>query len=426
MGYGFCFSGNICDYRTVLLRAPPESPLFEAKAEHREQFPNSEIAKEDKYYVLNIFYPLGLTFEIMEGSVFSQDLLDAVSILSANNRELQYMQISEDRIYVPRSPYGNSRNILAALSQIIVELIAHVLRLKAIISRNGEPQNQKQRLAAIYLDSQRKISETAIVVAEWTLFRGRGIREDCDPKEMGELLDSHLSILPPERFDAETITRIKSIILDRKSHLMNNGELFQHGNLTTLFLPNMQDSCKRFLDGILKPAVSAEGNPIFAHLSFSVFLCFLVAVYRATFSEEKGEQSTSEGERKKAVLPPRLQRWARFLPQEYPAPPEDVAWVLPDEDAEQFLSQFDDALLASRESNPKHFSDMAHLTGTWEGDDWWLSSNWIRWAWMVVEQEGVEVPDDPLKFVAGTQNTAGAGGVLSMTYYLYIPQTAPS
>ncbi|KAK2768431.1 hypothetical protein FQN54_000286 [Arachnomyces sp. PD_36] len=409
MGYGFCFRGNICDYRTVTLRAPPGSPLSEAKADHREQFPDSELLKEDKYYVLNVFYPLGSSFDILEGSVFSQDLLDAVSVLSANNRELGYLQFAEDRIYIPRAPYGNSRNILAALSQIVVELISHVVRLKGIASRNGKPQNQKQLLADIYIDSQRKISESAIAIAEWTLYRGRGA--DWGAEKTEKFLDSHLSLLPPERFDDDTLSRIKSIILSRKSLLPDNGELLGYEDLTTLFSPEVQDLCKQFFAGILKPGVpGGEENPMFTQLAYSVFLCFLIAVDRTT--SPKGDE---------AKLPPRLQKWARFLPQEYPEPPEDVAWVLPDEDAEQFLSQFDEAVLSTRESNPGLFSNMAHLTGPWEGDEWWLLSNWIRWAWMVVEQEGVEVPDDPVKFIAA-QGASGAAEVLSMSHYLYIPQ----
>lgn len=416
MGYGFCNRRNICDYRSVILRAPPGSPLCEAKEDHREQFPNSEFLKEDRYYVLNVFYPLGSSFDILEGTVFSQDLLDAVSIISANNRELGYLQFAQDRIYVPRSPYGNSRNILAALSQIVIELISHVVRLKGIASRNGKPQNQKQMLADIYIDNLRKMSESAIAIAEWTLFCGRGV--DWGTEKTKAFLDSHLKMLPPERFDEETISRIESLILNKRSLLPDSGELFGYENLTSLLPPDMEGLCKLFFGGILKPAVAGgEENPMFTHLAYSAFICFLAAVDRTTGSEAKGPD-TGEG---KTALPPRLQKWARFLPQEYPEPPEDVSWVLPDEDEEQFLSQFDDALLAARESDPKHFSDMAHLTGNWEGDEWWLSSNRIRWAWMVVEQETVEVPNNPLRFVAA-QEAPGAREVLSMSHYLYIPQ----
>lgn len=417
MGYGFCSRGNICDYRSVILRAPPGSPLSEAKDDHRQQFPDSELSKEDKYYVLNVFYPLGSSFDILEGSVFSQDLLDAVSILSANNRELAYLQFAQDRIYIPRSPYGNSRNILAALSQIVVELISHVVRLKGIASRNGKPQNQKQMLADIYIDSQRKISESAIAIAEWTLSQGRGAHGGSKKVEKA-FIDSHMSMLPPDRFDCETISRMESIILNRRSLLPDCGELVHYENLRTLLAPTIEIFYSIFFENILMLAVArGDKNPMFTHIAFSTFLCFLVAIDKTASSKGQGTQTGVFGK----GLPPRLQKWARFLPQEYSEPPEDVAWVLPDEDTEQFLSQFEDSLARVRKSSPTDFSVMAQLIDNWEGDEWWLSSNRIRWAWMVVEQESVEVPNDPLKFVAA-QDAPSAREVLSMSHYLYIPR----
>ena len=50
-------------------------------------------------------------------------------------------------------------------------------------------------------------------------------------------------------------------------------------------------------------------------------------------------------------------------------------------------------------------------------NDWWLSPNWLRWAWLVLEQEMVmNVVDDPFKEMCG-----GIRGNLKMTNLLYIP-----
>lgn len=147
---------------------------------------------------------------------------------------------------------------------------------------------------------------------------------------------------------------------------------------------------------------SGESSPFV----FPIFVCFITAVYRAA-------PDTPE-------LPPRLAKWARFLLEKYPSPPDDVAWMLEDEDDEQLASLFDEEVLETmRTRNQAVFDDLAAFTGDWKGDNWWLSPNWIRWAWMLVEQESVQAPDDPLHMLSA----GGSGQVmLSTVSYLYIPQ----
>ena len=96
--------------------------------------------------------------------------------------------------------------------------------------------------------------------------------------------------------------------------------------------------------------------------------------------------------------------------------------MLEDEDDEGLVSLFDEEVLETmRTRNSAVFSELAGFTGDWQGDNWWLSPNWIRWAWMLIEQESVQVPDDPLRMLA-----AGEPGqesvMLSTASYLYIPQ----
>lgn len=90
------------------------------------------------------------------------------------------------------------------------------------------------------------------------------------------------------------------------------------------------------------------------------------------------------------------------------------------------LSAFDEIVETLRARKPALFSSVSYLTGDWEGDAWWLSPNWLRWAWMVAEQEIVSVVDDPLQFV--TTKRLGAGGpvALSTSPYLYVPQEVES
>jgi hypothetical protein len=120
-----------------------------------------------------------------------------------------------------------------------------------------------------------------------------------------------------------------------------------------------------------------------------------------------------------SFLPPRLSQWASFILDHYLPPPDDVAWAVEDEDDESLLSEFDEVLETLREQSAEVFSKLEPFTGGWQGDAWWLSPNWARWAWMMTEQECVQAPEDPL----GLLSSEGSGNVmLSTETYLYIPQ----
>ncbi|KAJ9215299.1 hypothetical protein DTO166G4_3184 [Paecilomyces variotii] len=412
MNYGFCIPENPCDYRVVSLRAPPGSPLYEVKIRQKQEFPETG-DKEDQYYVFNVSYPLLAAETSLEHSIFSPDLFGAVSVLSANDRELQTLEVTKEGLRIPLEPYGNSRNVLASLSQVIVELITHIVKLKSSGESLQEPQNLKQAHAKIYRDSQVMLSETAIVIAEWTLARAR--HQDTQAL----LPDSYLSRIPRGKFSEETTARIKSRLTESKSLLRKEGELFQFSEVFALLPQEIQEPCRACLRDILShakqfitpsPPENASGP-----LGYAVLFCLLSSIYRSAGS--------SPG---KSKLPPRLTRWIRVLLETYQPPPEDVSWVLPDEEDEEMLSAFDEIVETLRARKPALFSSVSYLTGDWEGDAWWLSPNWLRWAWMVAEQEIVSVVDDPLQFV--TTKSIGAGGpvALSTSPYLYVPQEVES
>jgi hypothetical protein len=103
----------------------------------------------------------------------------------------------------------------------------------------------------------------------------------------------------------------------------------------------------------------------------------------------------------------------------YLPPPDDVAWAVEDEGDETLLGEFDEVLETMRAQNSEIFSKLEPFTGGWQGDAWWLSPNWVRWAWMMTEQECVQAPEDPLALLS----SEGSGNVmLSTETYLYIPQ----
>ncbi|KAI9931355.1 hypothetical protein ASPWEDRAFT_34063 [Aspergillus wentii DTO 134E9] len=413
VNYGFCLPKNPCDYRIVNLRAPPGSPLYQAKAAQRQMYPELAKDADDHYYVFNVFYPLLTPDTSMENAIFSPALFNGVAVLAANDRELETLEISESGIRIP-DLYGNSRTILAALSQIIIELITHIVKLKSSGQDLQHPQNLKQTHAKVYRDSQIMLSETALVVAAWTLTRARQHGFGGSWDETKSLLASHMARVPAGKFPGEIISRIQVRILERKSLLVNDGELFDLNDLFGILPGDMQENFKSCHQGISTQSSRAmpvlRGSPGSSPFAFPIFLCFVTAVYQNSKSSPENPQ-----------LPARLVKWVNLILENNPTPPDDVAWMLEDEDDEHMVSEFDEVLEDMKTRNQSVFSNIAQYTGEWKEDSWWLAPNWLRWAWMVMEQETVQVPDDPLKLLAA--GGPGQGSVmLSTVSYLYIPQ----
>ncbi|KAL4908177.1 hypothetical protein BDW74DRAFT_146998 [Aspergillus multicolor] len=427
MNYGFCLSNNPCDYRTVSLRAPPGSPLHFAREQQKQLFPSSSTNNtEDPFYVFNVFYPLIAPEIPMEHSIISPALFDAISVLAANQRELETLEISEHAIQIANR-YGNSRAALSALSQIVIELITHIVRLKSTEpDESRQPQNLKQTHAKVYRKSQITLSESALVIAAWSLQRARthGLQGGWD--ETKHLLSQHMARVPPGKFPEHIKSRIQVRILERPSILLHSGELFSFLDILSLLQPCEADvfpAAQECLTTILKTAsrripalrgITANASPF----RFPLFACFVVAVHLTN----RHKHSAASSHERQSFLPPRLSRWASFLLDHYLPPPDDVAWALEDEDDERLVGEFDEVLSELRERK-ELFEKLEPFTGGWHGDAdaWWLSPNWVRWAWMMTEQETVQVPEDPLALLAGSDEEGG-NVMLETETYLYIPQ----
>ncbi|KAL2813184.1 hypothetical protein BDW59DRAFT_178327 [Aspergillus cavernicola] len=434
MNYGFCLAENPCDYRTVGLRAPPGSPLQIAREQQKRLFPDSSNDAEDPYYVFSVFYPLLSPDIPMEHSIFSPALFNAVSVLAANQRELETLEVSKHEIRVS-DIYENSRAAIAAISQIIIELITHIVRLRVSgPEESKQPENLKQTHAKIYRDSQIRLSETALVIAAWTLQRARlhGLQGGWD--ETKQLLNNHMARISPGKFPQEVQSRTQVRILERPSLLTSSGELFTLPESLALLSVEIQtplQECLKTISTTASRRISAlRGIPQEASpFRFPLFACFVIAAHTTT----RHNHSLPSGQRQRASpLPPRLSQWANFLLTHYPPPPSDVAWALEDEDDEALLSEFNEVLERMRERNTDAlFSNLEPFITGVQGDDdddddddddaWWLSPNWLRWAWMMTEQECVQAPEDPLALL--NSDGSGSGNVmLSTETYLYIPR----
>ncbi|KAL3477131.1 hypothetical protein BJX99DRAFT_226736 [Aspergillus californicus] len=421
MNYGFCLPDNPCDYRTVGLRAPPGSPLQVVREQQKQLFPGSSNDDEGPYYVFNIFYPLLASGTSMEHSIFSPALFNAVSILAANQRELETLEVSEYAIQISNA-YGNSRATLAAISQIIIELITHIVRLKSSTPDSTEPKNLKQTHAKYYRDSQIRLSETALVIAAWTLQRARLHNLKGTWEETKLLLNAHMGRIPAAKFPKEIHSRIQVRILERPSILTKTGELFTLNEFLTLLPADLQTPLQECFESVLK--TTSRAIPAMRGLADQqspfrcpLFACFVIAVH--TTNRYKHDEASGE---KQSFLPSRLSRWADLLLNHYLPPPDDVAWAVEDEDDEALLGEFDEMLESMRERKAEVFSNLEPFTGGWQGDAWWLSPNWLRWAWMAMEQECIQVPEDPLAMLAFGESPESGNVMLSTETYLYIPQ----
>jgi hypothetical protein len=427
MNYGFCIPDNPCEYRVVSLRAPPDSPLAQIKAQYEQHFPKSvgnknsaDPSQENKYYVFSLSYPLIDSSQPLEYSIFSPDLLRALSVIVANDRELETVTIDEDGFQVSRGQYADSRNQIASLNQIVIELLSYIQRLEVSRSQLGEPKNLKQVFAKQFRESHIDLSRTAVFIANWTLMRSRRALEQGRREEA---LDELLSRVPSQIFDGEKMAKIRERILTRKSLLSDNqsGQLFRFEDLFQLLPPTFQNIARQCLvelmtrtrqaiaidDGSGSGPADTESGP-HAQFAYAAFINLVIAINRHNPSQ----------------LPHRLSIWSNFLLNTYPAPPNDVAWTLPDETDETILSAFDAFI------NDHLPGEVLGALTPWVGtsiptqgerdvSDWWLSPNWLRWAWLVLEQEMVvNVVDDPLgELVDGFQKRG-----MKMRNFLYVPR----
>jgi hypothetical protein len=376
INYGFCLTNNPTDYRIVHLGVKPDSPLGQAKARQLEMFP--EVAKniEDHYYIFNPFYPLLGPDTPMEHSIFSPALFDALTVMESNAREREMIEITNAVIRIPPG-YGNGHSIYAALAQISFELIAHAYNLKTSAEDLPlQPTTLNQTHAQIYRNGQTTLDHSALIIATWTITRGREHKRGVSWEDTKALLSELMARVPAGLLSDEVMSRIRVRILERPSLITKNGELFRLGELFSLLPVEMQEqaqSCFQHVLGVVSqevPPVASDPQTLFATV-----ICLLVATYNSPEARSK--------------LPSRLGRWVAFLLEKYP-----LASVGSDETSEP-LRLFQEYTKAEQ-------------PGSWapsDGVDWlaegsgWLSSDWLQWSWTVAGGEMVMIPLQSLEIL---------------------------
>ncbi len=341
MGYGFCLADNPCDYYNVKLGIPPNSPLSWAKRVQVELKKRSPDFDHEKFaekaaassYILHFNHPLRRQ-DGLEYSVFSPDLLENMSILSANDRELERLTISADRCLID---VKTNRCLLNTLSQLAFELPARLSTLKNAAPK-AAPVNSKQTTAKTYRQGLIGIIETAIAIVQVCLLRASAKRPSKHPPmppnmhpsrrpsddddDADDELDDYLIQSRTSRLPSVVRHRVDKALLF-EGNATNPRELFTSADLSWL-LPrsigapfmNLGLELERCCEKAGKPFRSGvEGN----FVELTLFLCCISRLFKSGLLGDPAEDEAHSTEREDETLErARLEQWVNDLLKAYP------------------------------------------------------------------------------------------------------------
>ena len=364
MSYGFTIEGNPFDHVGISLRIPAGSPIEDARKWEKDI--RSHL--EHKAFIFGADHYKTTTAVCLETALFSYDLLDSLSMLKANDREFTTMYSAEktlmSRCLEKPHQFEDFRNLLSVLSQLLQDCRAGARRLQ-LTYPSRPPQNQRQENAKVYRDSQQLIYETAAATCFFVLLKAcSGFAEDDLVTAVGKCCSS-------------TAHKSMSILLEQKQSIVKTNELLSSLTLSHLLAPDTVNLWRQLLDDVRAELKRLKSLDI-AHdvrwqkTSFAVLLS-------AAYSEYERGIST----------PSRLRQWLHQLSQWYP--PEDPNWSYvptsgPWPPGQEPPMALVDLLRVAGSLKPSASQDTRLKA--------WLEPSRICWAWNVMEEEGVLVPND--------------------------------
>lgn len=400
LGYGFAIPNNPFDHFSVGLRLPKGLSLAEFRTPTNggtsyNIVPLKQQDTELKCYVFKAEHPEAAKGHknCLETALFSLDLLDAISLLRATDREWQAMRNFRKTYFAEglEGRFEDSRNLLATMSQLLIEC---TVRLKALQNKSSlTPINLKQICARIYRESQVDILQNAVFLCRFVLRRA----VEADHEEFrGDDLQMMRSLAVRYSFHSDRLNRLETLLQKHRCMSMEN-ELLGFESMQT----HMSRTLAALLCGVmtelgkerrLKQSMVELTAHDLAKIQISLTLSALLA-------ESVGNN-----------LKPRFKSWLDQLMQWYP--PDDPNWhYVPDRgptspaDAPPplLLDLLDNASELVRKHNPKE--SLA-----------WLQPKMIAWGWNVMEEEGVDLPME----VLDDRSTDPK----EMAFLMYIPQIA--
>lgn len=379
LAYGFTIPENPFDHLVISIKPPPGSPL-EAT---RTWKPDLRSDPERRCFIFNPQHPRSTAATVLETSLFSFDLLESISVLCANERELQTMFTRKETLMSyslgEQNTFEDNRIVLATLSQLLRECSVRASRLRGTDPSNLSPPitpaSLKQANARIYRDSQLSIVETAVAVCQFIL--RSAMCEEPSPIILARLRVEH----PGPVFESveQLVRRHGRLVLP--SELLTPAAMLE---MLTAELSTPLQKCLAALETHLRTTEEADGARDF---SKSLFAVILAALY--------GDNGHG------IKLPRRITARLKQLAEWYSPGSEAWAYVptpgpwAPGEEPPPGLIKLLAAAAAMSSSMPTEFYVKR-----------WLRPERVCWGWNVMEEEIVRVPTSILN---PTASSSGAG-----------------
>lgn len=373
LAYGFTIENNPFDHLNVKIRAPPGSPLDIARNTWTQSLRSDP---ERRCFIFDSKHPESTNAKALETSLFSFDLLDSISILCANEREMQGMNARGQSLMcinlggkIPG--FEDGRNVLATLSQLLRDCSARAERLRmtdpARSATGRTPGNSKQRNAKTYRDGQLEIVETAVALCQLVLSDAIDGTSDVE-----QLLVSVKGLM------SESIFANLAVLARRHSRITHPRELLSYEDLLKMMpQPERLRECLSGLEQHFLTHANANGNMDAPAVAADFNKSRLAVSISALYSEY------SRG----VKFPQRVTEWIKQL----------VAWYPPDSDTWTFVPS-SGPWTPGEEPPPDLVSLLAArgaMSPTMPVDSAtkrWLKPERICWGWNVVEEEKVIVP----------------------------------
>ncbi|EHY57691.1 hypothetical protein HRR83_005401 [Exophiala dermatitidis] len=391
VAYGFTIPDNPFDHVVISIRAPPGSPLEIA----RKWQPDLRSDPERRCFIFTHQHPQSTSARSLETALFSFDLLDSVSVLCANEREVQTMYTRQQTLMsyclqeTPR--FEDGRLVLATVSQLLRDCSQRAARLRATdpttMNAGVTPSNYKQQNAKVYRDSQLNMVETAAAVCKFVLKVATS--EDASETILANLRQE----LPESIFD-----NLQTLV-NRHGRLTHPHELLSSTGLLEMLPQSLSTSLQNCLSEIESnlQRISDAVDP--TSLEKGRLAVMLSALY--------GEYL--HGTR----LPHRISAWLQQLVEWYPPDselwsyvPTPGPWVPGEEPPPDLMN-----LLAARAAISPRMPAESNIKR-------WLRPERVCWGWNVMEEEMVRVPTNVFQ-VPGDQAESEIGRSLNSQVLIY-------
>ncbi|KPI40927.1 Ribosomal lysine N-methyltransferase set10 [Cyphellophora attinorum] len=410
LSYGFISENRSFQHVALSIQVPPGTLLDVTRKFQVDMRSNAE----HKLYILNIGHVKAASATCLEAVLFDYDLLDTISVLTANERESSAMLAEEATLMstclAREHKFQDFRNLLGVLGQIIMH--CETGRKRLISTRPKEaPTSSKQLNANRLRDQQIGHYEDALLLGKVIL---------------AQACQSHLEAASATKlvhaFGKEYAARATTNIMDlfnRLPKITRHEELFTLPKLVAMLPPAAQTT----LSGLLK---DIEASAI-RHLALS-----------STFDAPTTDQLRATQQIRMALcisaahhtytrglkVDKRLASWLEQVTAWYPTDDDETWAYVPSADGPWSIGEQPPvALLALMKAAEEHLLDGQQQGGI---PKQWLKPKALCWAYNVMFEEVVAVPKRVVQVSShiredfnGDQQV-GAGGEEGIDVLLYI------